>query len=143
MTSHCPNGHERTPENTYKDRSCRLCKLARAAEREARKRAPCPKCGGKIKVQQRTRLGKTHIYLHCPKCQQQFATYGRSYRQPDVDSVRDTMSLVLKIECAMPWEKESLRNALQLRVGEPRAPDPHPMHEPVDGQRPIGQGADP
>lgn len=37
--THCPYGHEYTPENTYRDRGkrlCRTCKLARMAERRAR-----------------------------------------------------------------------------------------------------------
>lgn len=35
----CPQGHERTPENVGKDRSCKTCKNAWSAERKRRKRA--------------------------------------------------------------------------------------------------------
>lgn len=48
--THCPNGHERTPENTYVSpgggRECRTCRpLRRPTKGSPRPRRDCPECG--------------------------------------------------------------------------------------------------
>jgi hypothetical protein len=70
--THCPHGHEYTPENTrvnYQGRFCRACGRARAAEKQAREvaeRGPCERCGAP--GLDRVRADDETVHMYCRRC---------------------------------------------------------------------------